>query len=124
MTLADMTVGQLRVLCQRCNCEHCPYWFPVPSEKKKGAKVCVIKHPRDIVMPFDDRNVEMHRLVSLCLVESSQYPKCGGLDCWDCILYDVMVAWNRLADDGIPDAWQRILEDERKLMETLLEVKP
>ncbi len=124
MNAADMTIGQLRALCQQCDCQECTFWrVPRGAEKK----VCVLSKPRYWRVKFNDRRARLMDAERECRDRRARMIPChdgNGEDCFACYLFSTQRVWGWIQSRGVPYAWQRILEDERRLMESLLEVKP
>ena len=126
MKVRDLTLGQLRTLCKRCDCKECDF-FVLDKWKPFVSYYCFWRSPRSWPVYFDDRRVGLQSFGDACW-RWSRWHRCedsceagSSYSCSTCELGYTRLVRNLLDSDRIPDAWERILEDERKLMEKLRE---
>ena len=102
MKLKDLTMSQWMILCARTACEECTLNETYPEQLMTPFD-CVLGMPRlRVAAPW--KRTRKHDHYVHRDKATGKYYYVGDLD--------------------IPEPWEQMLQDERKLMESLLEVKP
>lgn len=127
MRARDLTLGQIRALCKQCNCWECSFGHTVPTNKSRP-RLCMIGRPRNWEVWFDDRRMSLRSASEFCRIRRQRGPDadfpCDGERCRKCSAWDIPFLMNGIGWSPLPEAWEKLLQDEKRMMESLLEVKP
>ena len=124
-TMEDLTLWQLRYLCQNCDCWKCGFGITVPADCEGifvDIRECTIRRPRDWPVYFDDRTARLDVMEYRCYMRMRNGCKdpCLFESCYDCGL-KVDAIWLGILHRSIPIPWRMMLWDEMERMEKLLE---
>ena len=123
--MEDLTLWQLRYLCQNCDCWKCGFGVTVPADCEytfEDTRECTIRRPRDWPVYFDDRTVRLVDLEIWCWKRARDLyvDPCLFDNCYKCGL-KLRYIWYDIMNHSIPIPWRVMLWDERERMEKLKE---